>query len=179
MNELYYPVLNKDIIQGNEPHHITISVHTSDKVRTGKFEIAKFITDGENSEIVKPEVNAEFKTVLKKYYDMFKGDMDKAIAYAKENGTEKEYAIINTDDTGTAYSPALAYGQYVIIQSKKVITDKKQTSLLIHLPLSSARHLMGKLLFMVKMNMETTLVHPAMEMFTSISTIAHSILMCN
>ena len=56
---------------------------------------------------------------------------------------------------------------------------KKQTSLLIHLPLSSARHLMGKLLFMVKMNMETTLVHRAMEMFTSISTIAHSILMCN
>lgn len=119
LNELYYPVLNKDITQGNEPHHITISVHTSDKVRTGKFEIAKFITDGENSEIVKPEVNAEFKTVLKKYYDMFKGDMDKAIAYAKENGTEKEYAIIKTDDTGTAYSPALAYGQYVIIQSKK------------------------------------------------------------
>ena len=119
LNELYYPVLNKDIIQGNEPHHITISVHTSDKVRTGKFEIAKFITDGENSEIVKPEVNAEFKTVLKKYYDMFKGDMDKAIAYAKENGTEKEYAIIKTDDTGTAYSPALAYSQYVIIQSKK------------------------------------------------------------
>lgn len=129
LNELYYPVLNEDITESDTPYHLNASVQASDKIRTGKFEIAKFITDGENSEIVKPEVNAEFKTVLKKYYDMFKGDMDKAIAYAKENGTEKEYAIIKTDDTGTAYSPALAYGQYVIKQTKKG-TNGQETDIL-------------------------------------------------
>ena len=53
--------------QEGEPYHFTIKSQVSDKVRTGKFEIAKFITDGENSEITKAEINAEFRAVAKKY----------------------------------------------------------------------------------------------------------------
>ena len=129
LSDLYYPVLNEDIRESDTPYHFNISVKTSDKVRTGKFEIAKFITDGENSEIVEPEIGAEFKAVLEKYYNMFDGDMEKAIEYAKTNGTEKEYAVIKTDKTGTAYSPALAYGNYVIKQIKKG-TNGQETDIL-------------------------------------------------
>lgn len=119
LNELYYPVLNEDITETDTPYHVSVSVQASDEVRTGKFEIAKFITDGENSEIVTPEIGAEFKVVLEKYYNMFDGDLEKAIEYAKTNGTEKEYAVLKTDKTGTAYSPDLAYGKYVIKQTQK------------------------------------------------------------
>ena len=129
LNELYYPVLNEDIRESDTPYHVNVSVQASDKVRTGKFEIAKFITDGENSEIVEPEIGAEFQAVLEKYYKMFDGNMEKAIEYAKSNGTEKEYAVIKTDKTGTAYSPALAYGNYVIKQTKKG-TNGQETDIL-------------------------------------------------
>lgn len=129
LNELYYPALNEDIIESDTPYHLNVSVQASDKVRTGKFEIAKFITDGENSEIVTPEIGAEFKVVLEKYYNLFDGDLEKAIEYAKENGTEKEYAVITTDKTGTAYSPSLAYGKFVIKQTRKG-TNGQETDIL-------------------------------------------------
>lgn len=126
---LYYPVTQDMMIQDGEPYHFTIKAQISDKVRTGKFELAKFITDGENSEIVKPEINAEFKAVAKKYYDQANGNMNKAIELAKKNGTKKEYAVLKTDDTGTAYSPDLAYGAYVVQQTSKG-TNGQETELL-------------------------------------------------
>lgn len=128
-SDLYYPVTQDMMKQDGEPYHFTIKAQISDKVRTGKFELAKFITDGENSETVKPEINAEFKAVAKKYYDQANGDMNKAIEFAQKNGTKKEYAVLKTDDTGTAYSPDLAYGAYVVQQTLKG-TNGQETELL-------------------------------------------------
>ena len=128
-SDLYYPVTQEMMVQDGEPYHFTIKAQISDKVRTGKFELAKFITDGENSEIVNPEINAEFKAVAKKYYDQANGNMNKAIEFAQKNGTKKEYAVLKTDDTGTAYSPDLAYGAYVVQQTLKG-TNGQETELL-------------------------------------------------
>lgn len=127
--DLYYPITKDMMTDGNTPYHFTMKSILSDKVRTGNFEIAKFITDGEESEITKPEVNAEFKVVLKTYYDQANSDIHKAIELAKKNGTDKEYAIMKTDDTGTAYSPKLAFGEYVIMQTAKG-TNAGETELL-------------------------------------------------
>lgn len=128
-SNLYYPVAKEQMAQEGEPYHFTIKSQVSDKVRTGKFEIAKFITDGENSEITKAEINAEFMAVAKKYYDQVDGNISKAIELAKKNGTKKEYAVLKTDDTGTAYSPDLAYGAYVVQQTSKG-TNAQETELL-------------------------------------------------
>lgn len=128
-SNLYYPVTKDMMVQDGEPYHFLVKAEVSDKVRTGKFEIAKFITDGDNSEIVKPEIKAEFKAVAKKYYDQADGDISKAIELAKKNGTKKEYAVLKTDDTGTAYSPDLAYGAYVVQQTSKG-TNAQETELL-------------------------------------------------
>ena len=129
VTDLYYPVTKEMMIQDGEPYHFTMKAQISDHVRTGKFEIAKFITDGENSEIVKPEINAEFKVVARKFYEQASRDMNKAIELAQKNGTKKEYAVLKTDDTGTAYSPDLAYGAYVIQQTSKG-TNGQETELL-------------------------------------------------
>lgn len=128
-SNLYYPVTQDMMKQDGEPYHFTIKAQISDKVRTGKFELAKFITDGENSETVKPEINAEFKAVAKKYYDQANGNMNKAIEFAQKNGMKKEYAVLKTDDTGTAYSPNLAYGAYVVQQTSKG-TNGQETEIL-------------------------------------------------
>lgn len=128
-SDLYYPVTQDMMKQDGEPYHFTIKTQISDKVRTGQFELAKFITDGENSEVVKPENNAEFKAVANKYYDQANGNINKALELAKQNGTKKEYAVLKTDDTGTAFSPELAYGAYVIQQTSKG-TNGQETELL-------------------------------------------------
>lgn len=128
-SNLYYPVTTEMLKQDGEPYHFTMKTQISDKVRTGKFEIAKFITDGENSEITTAEVNAEFKVVAKKYYIQANNVMNKAIELAQKDGTVKEYAVLNTDKTGTAYSPDLAYGAYVVQQTSKG-TNGQETELL-------------------------------------------------
>lgn len=128
-SNLYYPVTKEQMTQEGEPYHFTIKSQVSDKVRSGKFEIAKFITDGENSEITKAEINAEFMAVAKRYYDQADGNISKAIELAKKNGTKKEYAMLKTDDTGTAYSPDLAYGAYIVQQTSKG-TNAQETELL-------------------------------------------------
>lgn len=128
-SDLYYPVTKEMMEQEGEPYHFTNLIEVSDEVRTGKFELAKFITDGENSEIVNPEINAEFKAVAKKYYDQANGNINMAIELAQKNGTKKEYAVLKTDDTGTAYSPDLAYGAYVVQQTSKG-TNGQETEIL-------------------------------------------------
>ncbi|WP_416325911.1 SpaA isopeptide-forming pilin-related protein [[Eubacterium] hominis] len=128
-SDLYYPVTQDMMKQEGEPYHFAIKTQISDKVRIGQFELAKFITDGENSETVKPEINAEFKAVAKKYYDQANGNINKALELAKQNGTKKEYAVLKTDDTGTAFSPKLAYGAYVVQQTSKG-TNGQETELL-------------------------------------------------
>lgn len=55
--------------------------------------------------------------------------MNNAIELAQKDGTVKEYAILYTDKTGTAYSPDLAYGAYVVQQTSKG-TNGQETELL-------------------------------------------------
>lgn len=117
-SDLYYPVTKEMMTQDGEPYHFTIKSQSSDKVRTGKFELAKFITDG-STEITKAEVDAEFTAVAEKYYKQANYKMDEAIQLAMKDGTKKEYAVLKTDKTGTAYSPDLAYGSYIIMQTAK------------------------------------------------------------
>ena len=87
-------------------------------VMTGRFGLTKFMTDGEKSEQVEPEVGAEFTAVLEKYYTKAEGDMTKALELAKANGNEKEYSILKTDKQGEASSGELAYGTYIVKQTK-------------------------------------------------------------
>lgn len=117
--DLYYPITKEMMTQDGEPYHFAIKTQISDTVRTGKFEIGKFMTDGDNSEITNAEIGAEFTTVLERFYNEANGDMKKALEIAKKNGTCKEYAVVKTDKTGTAYSPELAYGTHVIQQTAK------------------------------------------------------------
>lgn len=117
-SDLYYPVTKEMMTQDGEPYHFTIKSQSSDKVKTGRFELAKFITDG-TTEITKAEVDAEFTAVAEKYYKQADYKMNEAIQLAMKNGTKKEYAVLKTDKTGTAYSPDLAYGSYIIMQTAK------------------------------------------------------------
>lgn len=87
-----------------------------EEVMSGKFSIAKFITDANNSEIVSPEVDATFGAVLEKYYIEAGNDMEKAIELAKANGSEMEWELMKTDSRGECYSNELAYGTYIVKQ---------------------------------------------------------------
>ena len=117
-SDLYYPVTKQMMKQDGEPYHFTIKSQSSDKVRTGKFELVKFISDG-TTEITKAEVGAEFTAVAEKYYKQANYKMDEAIKLAMKNGTKKEYAVLKTDKTGQASSPDLAYGSYIVMQTAR------------------------------------------------------------
>ncbi|MEG0360620.1 MAG: SpaA isopeptide-forming pilin-related protein, partial [Longicatena sp.] len=92
-------------------------------VITGRFDIEKIITDGENSEIVDKEEGAEFLVVLKKYVTKY-GSIEEAYEHRDEY-TEKEYEKLVTDEDGYAWSDDLAYGTYVVKQIKgQIDTDK-------------------------------------------------------
>lgn len=89
-----------------------------EEVFSGRFGITKFMTDAEKSEQVEPEVGAEFTAVLEKYYTEANGDMAKALELAKANGTDMEYDVLKTDKNGEANSKKLAYGTYIVKQTK-------------------------------------------------------------
>lgn len=101
------------------------SVTSKEQVETGKFIINKFIADDESG-ITTPEENAEFIVVAKKYVEQY-GDIKTAWKH-KDEFTEREYQLLKTDEQGFAESKELAYGTYVILQTKSnedsVIFDK-------------------------------------------------------
>ena len=98
---------------------VTVDSTVKETIRTGEFDIIKTITDGSQSEIMTNEKGAEFVAVLKSDYEANGKDIQKALEYAKENRSEKEYAVLTTNKNGYATSGKLAYGKYVIQQTKK------------------------------------------------------------
>lgn len=98
---------------------ITVDKTVKETIRTGEFDLIKVITDGSQSEIMVNEKGAEFVAVLKSDYEANGNDIQKALEYAKENRSEKEYAVLTTNKNGYATSGKLAYGKYVIQQTKK------------------------------------------------------------
>lgn len=98
---------------------VTVDSTVKETIRTGEFDIIKTITDGSQSEIMTNEKGAEFVAVLLKDYEANGKDIQKALQYAKENRSEKEYAVLTTNKNGYASSDKLAYGKYIIQQTKK------------------------------------------------------------
>lgn len=98
---------------------VTVDSTVKETIRTGEFDLIKVITDGSQSEIMVNEKGAEFVAVLKSDYEANGNDIQKALEYAKENRSEKEYAVLTTNKNGYATSGKLAYGKYVIQQTKK------------------------------------------------------------
>lgn len=98
---------------------ITVDKTVKETIRTGEFDLIKVITDGSQSEIMVNEKGAEFVAVLLKDYEANGKDIQKALQYAKENRSEKEYAVLTTNKNGYATSGKLAYGKYIIQQTKK------------------------------------------------------------
>ena len=98
---------------------VTVDKTVKETIRTGEFDLIKVITDGSQSEIMTNEKGAEFVVVLLKDYEANGKDIHKALKYAKENRSEKEYAVLTTNKNGYASSGKLAYGKYIIQQTKK------------------------------------------------------------
>lgn len=98
---------------------VTVDSTVKETIRTGEFDIIKTITDGSQSEIMTNEKGAEFVAVLLKDYEANGKDIQKALQYAKENRSEKEYAVLTTNKNGYATSGKLTYGKYIIQQTKK------------------------------------------------------------
>lgn len=101
------------------------SVTSKEQVQTGKFVINKFIADDESGFTI-PEENAEFIVVAKKYVYQY-GDINTAWTH-RDEFTDREYQLLKTDEQGYAQSKELAYGTYVVLQTKSnvdsVIYDK-------------------------------------------------------
>ena len=100
----------------NDEHKEYVSSFNNDVI-TGNVEIRKVITDAKKSEILTPEKDAEFIVVAKKYVDKY-GDIELAFQHIDEM-TDKEYDTLITDDSGYAKSNDLAYGTYVVKQTKR------------------------------------------------------------
>ena len=117
--------LNKEVFtreitsSGNSEKVETYQIPTiENKVKTGKFALAKFISDADNSEVLEAEVGSQFVAVLEFYYKQANQDIQAALKLVQKQGTEKEWSILNTDKNGEAQSSALAYGTYIVKQVK-------------------------------------------------------------
>lgn len=100
--------------------HQLYTISATDKVVVGRFKINKEIYWRDRTDPTEPEAGAEFAAILKSYVDEV-GDFDTAYAnvVAGTSGlTEMEYSIITTDAAGNATSGELAYGEYLIGQTK-------------------------------------------------------------
>ena len=94
----------------------TINTTVTETIKRGQFSLSKGIPQSDSSEIMKPEVSAEFITVLKKYVDQY-GSVEEAYAHKDEYAND-EYDLLVTDNQGYAKSKELAYGTYVSKQIK-------------------------------------------------------------
>lgn len=83
----------------------------------GSFQLTKFFTDANKSEVVTPEVGAKFVAVLETYYNQANGDINQALELVKANGSDREYSEITTDSDGVGKSGKLAYGTYIVVQT--------------------------------------------------------------
>ncbi|MDE6195956.1 MAG: hypothetical protein K2F55_03745, partial [Erysipelotrichaceae bacterium] len=94
----------------------TVNVTVEDEIKRGKFSVSKGIAQTDNSEIMKPEVGAEFITVLKKYVEQY-GSVEEAYKH-RDTFASDEWDLLVTNNTGYAQSKELAYGTYVSKQIK-------------------------------------------------------------
>ncbi len=85
-------------------------------VMLGDFSIRKVITSGNASEIVRPEVGAEFTAIYKGYIDQY-GSFEEALKHIDEFQTN-EHSKLVTNEQGIGTSGKLAYGTYVVKQTK-------------------------------------------------------------
>ena len=86
-----------------------------EQVYLGDFTIRKFITNGNESEIMTPEEGAEFIAIYKGYVDQY-GSVEEAMKHTDEFGTN-EWSTLVTDENGVGTSGKLAYGTYVVKQT--------------------------------------------------------------
>lgn len=118
--ELNKEKINVDLTYGGQTIKVvTQSVISKETVITGNISISKGIADSDNSEILKPEKNAEFITVLKKYVEQY-GSIETAYEHRNEF-SDKEYDKLITNAKGYAKSKDLAYGTYVTKQIKGTV----------------------------------------------------------
>ena len=99
--------------------HGEVALDVDEDVITGKFSVKKYLVNSDESDFMQPEKNAEFTAILNSYVTKA-GGFDKARENIKNGSsglTEKEYAIIVTDENGEATSGDLAYGTYMIQQT--------------------------------------------------------------
>ncbi|MEG1301645.1 MAG: prealbumin-like fold domain-containing protein, partial [Erysipelotrichaceae bacterium] len=89
-----------------------------ESIFTGEFEITKVIADDESG-IATPEEGAEFIAVAKKYVDQY-GGVEEAYTH-KADFSAKEYELLRTNADGIAKSGKLAWGPYVVKQTKAAI----------------------------------------------------------
>lgn len=82
-----------------------------------RFKITSIKTD-ENGDVI--PVQSKFECVKKEYYEEANEDIEKAIEIAKENGSEGDYQILESDDNGVLQSNDFLRGTYII----KKIDDK-------------------------------------------------------
>lgn len=82
-----------------------------------RFKITSIKTD-ENGDVI--PVHSKFECVRKEYYEEANGDIEKAIEIAKENDSEGDYQILESDDNGVLQSNDFLRGTYII----KKIDDK-------------------------------------------------------
>ena len=93
-----------------------VTVVSQDQIITGQFKIIKTIATGDSTQIAQPEEGGEFVVVAKKYVDKY-GSVEEAIKH-KDEFTDMEWDILTTNVDGEAVSRQLAYGDYVIKQTK-------------------------------------------------------------
>lgn len=86
-----------------------------EQVYLGNFTIRKFITNGNESEIVTPEEGAEFIAIYKGYVDQY-GSIEEAMKHTDEFDPN-EWSTLVTDENGVGTSGDLAYGTYVVKQT--------------------------------------------------------------
>lgn len=82
-----------------------------------RFKITSIKTD-DNGDVI--PLHSRFECVKKEYYEEANEDIEKAIEIAKENGSEGDYQILESDDNGVIQSNDFLRGTYII----KKIDDK-------------------------------------------------------
>lgn len=85
-----------------------------------RFKITSIKDDGKGNVIAS---QSKYGCVKKSYYEEANEDIEKAIELAQENGTEKDYQILETDENGVLQSNDFLKGRYII----KKMDDKVET----------------------------------------------------
>ncbi|MCR5795773.1 MAG: hypothetical protein K6G61_10575 [Solobacterium sp.] len=95
---------------------LVLTVTSKEDVLKDSFSIHKMISERDHSAFAKPEAGAEFSAVLKKHADRY-GSVQEAMKPTDEYA-DSEYVILVTDEKGDAVSKDLAYGTYLVAQTK-------------------------------------------------------------